>query len=56
MQSLLRELPALLKHDLHLSDVALVALLLLIVATIAASYRPAQQAARVHLTEAVQYE
>ena len=35
---------------------ALVALLLLVVATIAASYRPAQQAARVHLTEAVQYE
>jgi len=34
----------------------LVALLLLVVATIAASYRPAQQAARVHLTEAVQYE
>jgi putative ABC transport system permease protein len=31
-------------------------LLLLIVATVAASYQPARQAARVHLTEAIQYE
>jgi putative ABC transport system permease protein len=35
---------------------ACVTLLLLVVATIAASYQPARQAARVHLTEAVQYE
>lgn len=35
---------------------ALVTLVLLVLATIAASYRPAQQAARVHLTEAIQYE
>ncbi len=35
---------------------AIVTLLLLVLATIAASYRPARQAARVHLTEAVQYE
>jgi putative ABC transport system permease protein len=33
-----------------------VTLLLLIVATVAASYQPARQAARVHLTEAIQYE
>jgi putative ABC transport system permease protein len=31
-------------------------LLLLVVATVLASYQPARQAARVHLTEAVQYE
>jgi putative ABC transport system permease protein len=35
---------------------ALGTLVLLVLATIAASYRPAQQAARVHLTEAIQYE
>lgn len=34
----------------------ILALLLLVLATIAASYQPARQAARVHLTEAVQYE
>jgi putative ABC transport system permease protein len=35
---------------------ALTTLVLLVLATIVASYRPAQQAARVHLTEAIQYE
>jgi putative ABC transport system permease protein len=34
----------------------LVTFVLLVVATILASYRPAQRAAQVHLTEAVQYE
>jgi ABC-type lipoprotein release transport system permease subunit len=33
-----------------------VTLLLLVLATIVASMQPARQAARVHLTEAVQYE
>ena len=35
---------------------ACLTLLLLVVATVAASYQPARQAARVHLTEAIQYE
>jgi putative ABC transport system permease protein len=35
---------------------ALSACALLILATVAASYQPARRAARVHLTEAVQYE
>ena len=35
---------------------ATITLFLLVVATVAASYQPARQAARVRLTEAVQYE